>query len=149
MTVQQTGAASHDIVAGWHEHSLASRSPQRASAPGAYCEGNEGRQMGQGQSPATFADPLVQRQGSCRTTSDGKQRWCNPRSGRSHLEHSPEESNGHSHAQATRVSSSTAQACLYSQAKRQKASSGHSLRRVPGDAGTLPAGPGPCCRSHG
>jgi hypothetical protein len=34
MTVTQTGAASHEIVVGWHEHSLASRSPQRASAPG-------------------------------------------------------------------------------------------------------------------
>jgi hypothetical protein len=130
MTVTQTGAASHDIVVGWHEHSLASRSPQRASAPGTYCEGNEGRQMGQGESPATFAHPLVQRQGSCRATSGGKQRRCNPRSGRSHLGHSPAESNGHSHAQATRVSSSPAQACLYSQAKRQKAPSGHSLRRV-------------------
>src|SRR6266566_3301835 len=37
MMVEQTGAASHDIVAGWHEHSLAGRSPQRASAPGASC----------------------------------------------------------------------------------------------------------------
>ena len=87
MMVEQTGAASHDIVAGWHEHSLASRSPQRASAPGAYCEGNKGRQMGQGESPATFADPLVQWQEPCRATSDGKQRWCNPRSGQSDLEH--------------------------------------------------------------
>ena len=27
MTVEQTGAASHEIVVGWHEHSLASRLP--------------------------------------------------------------------------------------------------------------------------
>src|SRR5947209_17986340 len=96
--------------------------------------------MGQGESPATFADPLVQRQGACRTTSDGKPRWYNPRSRRSHLEHSAEESNGHSHAQATRISSSTAQACLYSQAKRQTASSGHAdasfiLPSLPGTFG--------------
>src|SRR2546421_2349589 len=82
--------------------------------------------MGQGQSLTTSADPLVQRQGSCRAASDGKQRWCYPRSRPCNLGYSPEESNGHSHTQATRVSSSTAQACLHPQAKRQKTSSGHS-----------------------
>ena len=39
--------------------------------------------MGQGASLATPADPLVQRQGSRRSTSDGKQwqknPWCGPR----------------------------------------------------------------------
>jgi RNA-directed DNA polymerase len=40
MTVHSTGAASHDLVEGWHEHSLEGRSPQRASAPGAYRESN-------------------------------------------------------------------------------------------------------------
>jgi hypothetical protein len=42
MTVDQTGASSH-LVEGWHEHSLESRPPHRASAPSAYCEGNTGR----------------------------------------------------------------------------------------------------------
>jgi RNA-directed DNA polymerase len=59
-------------------HQLAGHPPQRSPTPSAYRAGNEGKQMGQGASPATFADPLLQRQSSRRSTSDGKQWQENP-----------------------------------------------------------------------
>src|ERR1700676_3194106 len=62
-------------------HRLAGHQPQRSPTPSAYRAGNEGKPMGQGASLATFADPLLQRQSSRRSTSDGKQWQENPRGG--------------------------------------------------------------------
>ena len=147
MTVTQTGAASHDIVVGWHEHSLANRSPQRASAPGAYCEGHEGRQMGQGESPATFADPLVQRQGACRATSDGKPGAKNARRGRRNLDHAQPESTSHPRIATKRVSSQTAETRVYPEKLREDAPPLDSLHEGPSHASLVPAGSGPHGRS--
>src|SRR6266849_5874863 len=44
---------------GMVRHRLASHQPQRSPTPSAYRAGNEGKQMGQGASPATPADPLL------------------------------------------------------------------------------------------
>jgi len=57
---------------------MANHPAQRSPTPSAYRAGNEGRQMGQGASLATTADPLVWRQSSCRPTSDRKHWQENP-----------------------------------------------------------------------
>ena len=79
---------------GLARHRLAEGPPQGASAPGAYREGDAGRQAGQGQGPATAADPLVQRQGPCRATGDGEPRQTDAGGGRGDLGHPGEESDG-------------------------------------------------------
>src|SRR6516165_3405250 len=94
-------------------HRLAGQTPQRSPTPSAYREGSEGRQMGQGESLATSADPLVQRQSSRRSTGDGKPRqenpWCGPRN----LGHPREEDTGHTGTQASGLSTSAPSTCLY------------------------------------
>ena len=82
----------------WHAIDWQAVSRKRASAPGAYREGNAGRQMGQGQSLATSAHPLVLRQSPCCSTSDGKPGQETPGVDGDHLEHAPEESNGRKRA---------------------------------------------------
>src|ERR1022692_3061370 len=72
-------------------HGLASHQPQRSPTPSAYRAGDEGTQMGQGTSPATSVDPLVQRQSSRRSTSDGKHWQENPRCGPRNLGHTRKE----------------------------------------------------------
>src|SRR2546430_364814 len=97
----------------------ANHPPQRAPTPSAYREGDEGRQMGQGASLATPADPLVQRQSSRRATSDGKPRqenpWCGPRN----LGHPREEDTGRTRTQAQWLSTSAPSTCLYPEIGRQ------------------------------
>src|ERR1700686_1395580 len=87
-------------------HGLASHQPQRSPTPSAYRAGDEGKQMGQGASLATPADPLVQRQGFSRSTSDGKQwqenPWCGPRN----LGHTTTEDTGRTCTQAKGLSTS-------------------------------------------
>ena len=68
--------------------------PGSASAPGAYREGDTGRQVGQGESLATPADPLVQRQSPCRATSDREPRQEHTGRGPGHLEHPGGENDG-------------------------------------------------------
>src|SRR5580765_8372204 len=105
-----------------------------ASAPSAYRAGNESWQMGQGQSPATSADPLVQRQSPCRKTSDGKPWQTDTWGRRGNLGDPSEESNGSLHAPPTRLSCPTTQARVHSEIERS-ASSGYSDRLRPRDAG--------------
>ena len=59
--------------------------------------------MGQGQSLATPADPLVQRQSPCRATSDGKPRQTHAGRRWDNLERPGEEGTGHARARATRA----------------------------------------------
>ena len=47
---------------------------KRKEAASTHREGNTGRQVGEGESPPTSADPLVQRKSNCRQTSDRKPR---------------------------------------------------------------------------
>src|ERR1700682_2180594 len=75
-------------------HGLADHQPQRSPTPSAYRAGDEGKQMGQGASLATPANPLVQRQSSRRSTSDGKRWQENLRCGPSNLGHTREKDTG-------------------------------------------------------
>src|SRR5438067_9124474 len=93
--------------------------------------------MGQGQSLATLADPLVQRQSPCRATSDGKPGQTHPRSGQDHVEHSPQEDQRRLLAQAKGLSSPTASAHPYPEEKRQEASVGYSMHEGQSDASTV------------
>ena len=87
------GAASRD-AGGLARHQLGVSPPRRVSAPGPYREGDPGRPMGQGESLATPADPLVQRQGPGRATSDGEPRQAHAGGGRDDLGHAGEEDGG-------------------------------------------------------
>src|SRR6266567_8840793 len=120
-------------------HELANRSPKCASATSAYRAGYEGRQMGQGASLATTADPLAQRQNDRRPTSDGKCWQENFRGGRRNLGHTGKEGNGSEHTTAKGISTSAASACLHPEVKRQDAPSGYSHDEGPRDAGIVPA----------
>src|SRR5690349_11023635 len=94
---------------------LVPRPPGGASAPSAYCEGNTGREMGQGQSLATPPNPLVSRQGPCRETSDGKSGQTNTWGGWGNLGHPTQESTGNTDAPSKRIPSSPTQAHLHPQ----------------------------------
>src|SRR5207247_2846819 len=93
--------------------------------------------MEQGESLATAADPLVQRQSSCCPTSNRKPGQKHPRSRQGRMEYSTKEDQCHLLAQAKGLSSPTAQANIQTKEKRQKAPSRYS------DMGcTLPFFPG-------
>src|SRR6266404_4364223 len=104
---------------GMVRHRLAGHPPLRSPTPSAYRAGNEGKQMGQGASPATFADPLLQRQSSRRSTSDGKQRQENPRCGPRNLGHTREEDTGSTCTKAQGLSISAPTTCLHPEVGRQ------------------------------
>src|SRR6516162_6462257 len=93
--------------------------------------------MGQGQSLATPLDPLVQRQSSCRATSDGKPGQEHPRSGQDDLEHSTEKDQRRLLATAKGLSPPTVASCLHSQEKRQKTPFGYSRHEMQSHAGTV------------
>src|ERR1700758_2138278 len=92
-TAQAVGAVSRE-AAEWYAIRLADHQPQRSPTASAYRARNEGKQMGQGASPATFADPLLQRQSSRRSTSDGKQWQENPGCGPRNLGYTRDENTG-------------------------------------------------------
>src|SRR6201993_5452283 len=100
-------------------HQLAGPQPQRSSTPSAYRAGYEGKQMGQGASFATFADPLLQRQSSRRSTSDGKQWQENPRCGPRNLGHTREENTGSTGTEAQGLPISAPATCLHPEVGRQ------------------------------
>ena len=77
--------------------------------------------MGQGASPATFADPLLQRQSSRRSTeSDGKQWQENPRCGPRNLGHTREENTGSTCTKAQGLSVSAPATCLHPESRTAK-----------------------------
>ncbi len=128
---------------------LVGRSGHRASAPSAYRQGNTGRQMGQGESPATRADPLVEWQSPCRQTSDGNPRQEHRRSGQRPLGHSRKEGTRRTNAQATRLPSSPAQAGVHSKKQPQTEASLDSVDEGEGHASPLLVGAHPYRRNHG
>src|ERR1700680_4886571 len=75
--------------------------------------------MGQGASLATPTDPLVQRQGSRRSTSDGKQWQENPWRGPRNLGHTRKEDTGCTWTQAQGLSTSASSTRLHSEIGRQ------------------------------
>jgi hypothetical protein len=111
--------------------------------------GGEGRQMGQGESLATLAHPLIQRQSTCRATSDGKPRQENTRRGQRTLDHAKSEDESHTPPSAERVSSQTAQARVHSQEQWQVASFRHSLPARPEHASAVSSRIRPHCGSNG
>src|SRR5467141_3587954 len=92
-TAQAVGAVSRE-AAEWYAIDWRAINRNVRRLPSAYRAGNEGKQMGQGASLATPADPLLQRQSSRRSTSDGKQWQENPRCGPRNLGHTREEDPG-------------------------------------------------------
>src|SRR6266566_5575530 len=125
---------------------MANHPAQRSPTPSAYRAGNEGRQMGQGASLATTADPLVWRQSSCRPTSDRKHWQENPRRGPGSLGHTREEDAGSTGSETQRLSISASTTCLYSKIGRQNdASTRNPHHEGPSDASIVFA----CSRPRG
>src|SRR5215471_10877695 len=113
--VLSPGPAAHRED-GWGQDRLAPCQRQRAASPGAYREGDEGRPVGPGSSPATPADPLLQRQGACRAEGEWKPRQENAWGGQGDLEHLGAEMDSRAPADATRVSTAAAEASVYTEA---------------------------------
>ena len=135
--------------AGLGQHRLVSRSAQRASAPGAYRAGNSGGPMGQGQSLAAPAHPLVQRQTRGGATGDRKS-WsthggCGPR----RLEHTRQEDARGPDPPPAGVSASAAPAGLHPEEHGQETPVEHRHDAGSGHADPLPAGTESRRRGHG
>src|SRR5216684_1229416 len=122
--------------------------PKRVSAPDAYRQGDEGKEMGPGASEAPALNPLVERQSPCCTTRDGKPGAKNARCGRRNLDHAKSESTSHPRIATKGVSSQTAQTGLHPKKLREDASTLDSLHEGPSHASPVSAGPGPHCRGH-
>jgi hypothetical protein len=103
--------------------------------------------MGQGQSEAPTLNPLVERQGPGRTTSDGTPGAKNAWRGRSNLDPAQSESTSHPSIATQGVSSPAAEAGVHPQKFRQDASSLDSLPEGPSHASLVPAGSGAHCSS--
>ena len=115
-----TGAPFHGVT-DWHaiDWKAANHNVRRLQAR--IGKRNSGKEVGQGQSEAPTLNPLVQRQGSCGTTSDGKPRQKHSRGRQGHLEHSTQEDQRRLFASAKGLPSSATPTHLYTQEKRQKA----------------------------
>src|SRR6266851_10227518 len=92
-TAQAVGAVSRE-AAEWYaiDWRAINRNVRRLQVR--IVQATKASRSGQGASPATFADPLLQRQSSRRSTSDGKQWQENPRCGPRNLGHPREEDTG-------------------------------------------------------
>src|SRR6202051_74433 len=105
--------------------------------------------MGQGASPATFADPLLQRQSSRRSPSDGKQWQENPRCGPRNLGHSREENTGSTCTKAQGLSVAAPATCLHTEVGRQNdAPARNSHDEGSSTASTVSASTCPRCGNH-
>ncbi len=96
--------------------------------------------MGQGESIATFADPLVQRQSIVRQTSDRKQRQTNTGHRRENLAYAQEESAGSKITAATRLPGATIAANLHSQKQWKEKTLEHRHNERPSDANPVQVG---------
>ena len=131
----------HRPCLGMAPPELASCRAECSSAPNPYRAGNPTRQMGQGQSEAPLADTLVQRQSTCRETSDGKY-WQTNTGGRwANLEHPRTESHGHTHAAATGLSPTAVATCLHPEKQWQTAPPRYSDDAGSSHASTVPGFP--------
>src|ERR687884_333728 len=91
-----------------------------ASAASAYRQGDKGRQVAQGTSLATPADPLVQRQSPGGQTSDRKPRQEHSGSRSGCVERSQEQMDGHTPPAATRVYSPSPAQGVYPETQRDQ-----------------------------
>lgn len=105
---------------------MAEGEPQRETAASAYREGHTGQTVGQGESPATPADPLVQRQSIGRAAGDRKPGQENSRSGRGNLGDTDAKRESSKRNETAWVSLSTAEAGVHPQEQRETAGFGYS-----------------------
>src|SRR4029453_2384897 len=105
--------------------------------------------MGPGESLATSADPLVQRQGPCRAASDGKPGSTNTRCRSGRMGHRGVEGNGDPPVATTRLPSPTVTTRVHPEKQRPETPSRHSHDEGPSHAGALPARLGPHCGDDG
>ena len=101
--------------------------------------------MGQGESLATSADPLVQRQSSCRETGDRKPRQADTRGGRNTWNTPEKKAAAVRLVAAAGLPRPAAAACLHPEERERQETrpSGIPIDEGPRDAGALPAGAGP------
>src|ERR1700687_1725288 len=90
------------------------------TATGAYGEGNPGRRLAQGESPATISGPLVQRQSTRRTTSDGESRQTHAGCGWHHVVHPGGEATSYRVAQTAWLSATPAETGLHPESRAAK-----------------------------
>ena len=116
---------------------MASSLPEYQEAAGAYRKGYAGRQMGQGESPATFADPLVQRQSSGRQTGDREPRQKNTGRGRRYVVDTGSQIDRRDVLNAKGISSDAAQTRIHPQTQGRKTPDQYSHYDGQGDAGAV------------
>lgn len=122
---------------------------ERAATPGAYREGGRRRPVGQGSLPATPADSLLQRQGSCRQTSYDQPWQENTRGGRRDLDHLGPEIGGCAEAKLTRLPTAAAAPSAHPEARqRDDEAAGNSRDDRPRHTGLAPACVGTDSGSH-
>src|SRR5439155_18925470 len=98
-------------------------------------EGAAGRQERQGQSPATLADPLVQRQSHRRQTGDGESRQTDTGRGQGDLGHPGEEGSGGTRPPTTGLPAPPAPTRVHREAQWQETPSGLPNDDRPSDVG--------------
>ena len=140
MNVEPSMCASSGEAAQWEQIDWSKCEQPGQEAASAYRKGNTGRPLGQGESLAMAADPLVLRQSLGRETSDGKSRQEHAGSGRSNLEHSGGQTQGHRVAATSRISAAAAAARLYPESQWKAETAGHPHDEGPRHAGVVPAG---------
>src|SRR5713226_356164 len=99
--------------------------------------------MGQGESSATFVNPLVQRQSACCEAGDRKSRQTDSWRGRRNLGHAKQKSTGDLSSAAKGISPSATATNLYPKKEWQTQASGHPRHALPRDASFIFA----CSRS--
>lgn len=121
---------------------VAAGSQHWASAPSASREGDPGRQMGEGASPATSADPRVLRQDAGGQTGDGQPRHTDPWGGWGPLGDAGAHSPGGDHPMPTWVSSPpVAQGVSPAKHRHRHTPPLDAVEEGPSPAGVLPVGP--------
>jgi hypothetical protein len=151
MNVEQSMCAASGPEAQWEQIDW-SQCEQGQETASAYRQGNTGRPSRQGESPAMAADPLVPRSSVGREAGDAQSGQEHAGSGRSDLEHSGVQIQGHRHTATARLPAATAAACLYPEIQWEAETAGNPHDEGSRHAGTLPAGAAPgrgdYCRSQ-
>jgi len=98
---------------------LESGREERGATPSTYREGGRRRPVGQGPMPATPADSLLQRQGSCCQTSYDQPRQENTRGGRRDLDHLGPEIDGCAEAKLARLPTAAAAPSAHPEARQK------------------------------
>src|SRR5271170_7686214 len=112
-----------------HRECANSRGHSSQETAGAYRQGNTGRLSRQGESLAMAADPLVLRSSSGRQASDAQSGQEHAGSGRSDLEYSGVQIQGHRYTATARLSAATAPACLYPEGQWEAETVGNSTMK--------------------